>query len=61
MLLSPLNEEELASLLQKQAFEPEDVTDWSHPRLRWVLVSTLLALASLCGLGVAARRAGRYR
>jgi hypothetical protein len=50
MLLSPLNEEELASLLQKQAFEPEDVTDWSRPRLRWVLVSALLALVSLCAL-----------
>lgn len=50
MLLSPLNEEELASLLQKQAFEPEDVTAWRRPRLRWILGSSLLALASLCGL-----------
>jgi hypothetical protein len=50
MLLSPLNEEELASLLQKQAFEPEEVTDWSRPRLRWIVASSLLALASLCGL-----------
>ena len=50
MLLSPLNEEELASLLQKQAFEPEEVTAWSRPRLRWILGSALLALASLCGI-----------
>ncbi len=50
MLLSPLNEEELASLLQKQAFEPEENTGWDRPRLRWMLLSALLALMSPCGL-----------
>jgi hypothetical protein len=46
MLLSPLNEEELASLLQSQAFEPEE-NIMSRLRRGWMLGSLLLALLSL--------------
>jgi hypothetical protein len=45
MLLSPLNEEELTTLLQSQAFEPED-NIISRFRRGWMLGSLLLALAS---------------